>query len=129
MIWAVDGPDKVGKTTALLNAVQDKTYQVYVHSSNWPGTYRNWTERLDAIVNLGLDTAMDRFFLSEIVYSEFRGDEPLMDLADANALLYVYRRELRAEVWLPKGVESPLNEIYERRAELLRIPVRYVHPI
>ena len=129
MIWAVDGPDSVGKTTALLEAVRDKNYAVYVHSSNWPGTADNWLARLNAVDMLGLDTAMDRFFISEIVYSEFRSDAPLMTLTEAKDLLSMFRGRLYPEVWLPMGARGELYELYEDVADDLKIPVRLVAPL
>ena len=129
MIWAVDGPDRVGKTTALLEAVRDKNYQVYVHSSNWPGTYYNWRQRIGAVIDLQLDAVMDRFFLSELAYSELRNEASLMTMGEASTLMHLYEKRFVPEVWLPLGADGPLIAIYDRLARELGIPVRLVQPV
>ena len=130
MIWAVDGPDKIGKTTALLAAVQDKNYQVYVHSGNWPGMKSNWLTRIQTIDKLGLDAVMDRFFVSELACAEYRGDQSLLSMADAWELLAIFRQVLLPEIWVPdEPVPSNLSRIYRRLADELGIPLRVVAPL
>ena len=132
MIWAVDGPDNIGKSTALLKAVADKQYQVYVHSSRWPGNAECWAARLEALADVSMDTAMDRFFLSEFVYSDLRGEKPLMTWYEAKSLMADYRRIFVPEAWVwaegsPTDRDTEeLNAAYFEHASGLSIPVREI---
>lgn len=66
----IDGPDLVGKTT-LANELCKRLGYIYHHLGKLP---EQWNSPIDYLALLAYNVVQDRFYASELVYSQIRGE-------------------------------------------------------